>query len=388
MLDRVLGLDSAQSPNHVGAMLILNSNAAHLRTVESRLRARATADRGSPDLQVERHRLPFPGSRSQLFRLVESLHVGPLRRGLPPWEAHFIDGLPTALSALYVKAHHSTTDGLGGLHELLEVLDLQVGSSPSVTPLSGAKSLSASLSLLIASCIRPLVRPAPRLPFNRPVGPARRIIALDFPVDVLQRLARSTGSTVNDVLLSAVAEGLHRDAVLYRETTSGQFARVFVPVSVRRPTDPPMGNLVAAVAVEMPLASSSLRDRIELTRRRTKRARTRVSEAGVNAAICTTALPLALLCGVASRIGVKRQWMYNLTVSNLGSTGTQKDQGDLGLLEFYPLTSLALDLAISVCVITHSSNLYVSLIGDARVSGDLEVIAAGIRDCLSDSIGP
>ncbi len=57
--------------------------------------------------------LPAPGTERQLLDLVAALYQDPYDRSRPLWQFFIIDGLEGGRSALFWKAHHTITDGIG-----------------------------------------------------------------------------------------------------------------------------------------------------------------------------------------------------------------------------------------------------------------------------------
>jgi diacylglycerol O-acyltransferase len=72
---------------------------------------------------------------------------------------------------------------------------------------------------------------APRSSLNRRVGHQRRFAVLRYDLDLIKRVAHGFSVTVNDVLLTAVAGGLHRLLTARGETTEGVILRVMVPIA-------------------------------------------------------------------------------------------------------------------------------------------------------------
>src|SRR4051812_27576347 len=67
------------------------------------------------DYHVRRVALPPPGSDRQLFDLVSVLLQEPPDRTRPLWQFVAIEGLSEGRGALFVKMHHTITDGKGGI---------------------------------------------------------------------------------------------------------------------------------------------------------------------------------------------------------------------------------------------------------------------------------
>jgi len=111
----------------------------------------------------------------------------------------------------------------------------------------------------------------PRGPFDGPTGPARRFATADVPFDRLRMVKRVLGGTINDVVLAAVAIGLHELLASRGESTKGRSLRVLVPVSVRSKAEAgDVGNRVAPAFVEIPIGAMSPRSRLAKVRRATE----------------------------------------------------------------------------------------------------------------------
>src|SRR4051794_30748145 len=67
------------------------------------------------DYHVRHVALPSPGSDQQLFELASVLLQEPPDRTRPLWLFYAIDGLSEGRGALFVKMHHTITDGKGGI---------------------------------------------------------------------------------------------------------------------------------------------------------------------------------------------------------------------------------------------------------------------------------
>jgi WS/DGAT/MGAT family acyltransferase len=72
-----------------------------------------------PELDAEHHlrsvAIASPGSLRQALDLVALLEPVPFDPERPPWDCTLIEGLEDGRAALYLRAHHVVTDGLGGI---------------------------------------------------------------------------------------------------------------------------------------------------------------------------------------------------------------------------------------------------------------------------------
>ena len=76
------------------------------------------------DYHLRHSALPAPGSQRELGVLVSRLHSSKMDRRYPLWECHVIEGLEEDRWSLYMKAHHSQVDGVGGIRLLQRILSV------------------------------------------------------------------------------------------------------------------------------------------------------------------------------------------------------------------------------------------------------------------------
>jgi diacylglycerol O-acyltransferase / wax synthase len=93
------------------------------------------------------------------------------------------------------------------------------------------------------------LRSAPASPLNQPLSPLRTLAWVQRPLDDLRTVKRAYGTTVNDVLLAAVAGGLR--SFLARQGEEPVALKTMVPVSVRE-EGAELGNQISFVFAELP----------------------------------------------------------------------------------------------------------------------------------------
>jgi WS/DGAT/MGAT family acyltransferase len=227
----------------------------------------------------------------------------------PLWEMTVVEGLPEGRAALVMVFHHSLTDGIGGVQLAMELFDAQRAPDADeqpVTPTSAedlaglrlaweslgydARRLSNLVRALPGASVRAAYRTA-RSPlaaargtvrtaasiarFVRPVydtkSPlmrgrrlSRSFDVLDVPLADLHRAGHATGGHLNDAFLGAVTGGLRR----YHEHYGAQVdqLRVTLPISLRRPEDPPGGNLITLVRLAVPAGLADPAERMAAIR--------------------------------------------------------------------------------------------------------------------------
>ena len=251
---------------------------------------------------IHRATLPAPGDDAALQEFVSSQLSTALPRDRPLWQIHLIDGYGQG-SAVYSRLHHAMADGMALMQVLLsltdEVADPAVVPSPAVV--SDRGPLSALVHLVGAAGTALL--DAPRLLTTAHTGdvvktawqsagvttkllrahnpnsavageatPSKAAIwAPPIPLADIAALGHRTGTTVNDVLMAALAGAL--STYLGNGTGSGATPDIptMVPVNLR-PVDQPLprelGNRFALVLFSLPSSLDTPFARLAETKRR------------------------------------------------------------------------------------------------------------------------
>lgn len=258
-----------------------------------------------PTGHVRRFTLPEPGDDQALQDHVNSFISTPLPRDRPLWEMHLIDGYGSG-SAVYSRLHHAMADGIALTRVLLSMTDAEPDALPaddslgetrhrgpvdSVVHLAGSVAETAGSAVLdlphllspsfaedAFTLARQTTGIATKLTFTR--NPAssiagtagvrkRAVWAPPIPLDDVIEAGHRTGTTVNDVLVAALAGAVasylrwHDGAALDIPT--------MVPVNVR-PLDEPLprelGNRFALVLFALPSGLETPFARLAETKRR------------------------------------------------------------------------------------------------------------------------
>ncbi len=148
----------------VGALIILDGPPDHQalllrltdlkgKTKRLRLRPDGSTVRGRPfwieddDLAADQHlrvlSVAPPGSTRQALDLTAVLDAVPFDPERSPWDVTLIEGLEGGRAALYARAHHALTDGIGGIRLLTRALDQPAPSRVVAEPPPPTKSKSA-----------------------------------------------------------------------------------------------------------------------------------------------------------------------------------------------------------------------------------------------------
>ncbi|MFF0816018.1 wax ester/triacylglycerol synthase family O-acyltransferase [Rhodococcus sp. NPDC003318] len=227
---------------------------------------------------VQHDALPQPGGIAELMDLVSRLHAGLLDRSRPLWEMHLIEGLADGRFAVYMKIHHSLTDGVSAMRLLRSALSgdesargmaapweprapklglAAVGSTVGAVDLAGAAiraarevagdvvgilpALADTVDRAIHGRGGSLSLASPSSLFNVPIGGARRFAAGSWQLERLRLVAKHADASINDVVL-AMCSGALREFLAEGDALPAQPLHALVPVSLRQPSDGSSGE--------------------------------------------------------------------------------------------------------------------------------------------------
>ncbi len=265
-----------------------------------------------PSFNVHYHvrhtRLPHPGTLRQLKRLVGRVFSQRLDRDKPLWELWLVEGLEGDRVAFISKVHHCMVDGVSGAELIAALLTTEPMQKPEAPALWKPRPAPSTLALgagevsrlfgaprAVAGAVGRLLRDEgnarsqlqmrlqamgrvvsdsslPTLaPFNRPVGPHRRMDWVRLSLDEIKQTGRALGATVNDVVLATTAGAFARYLSVDRgEDLNAMRFRVMTPVSMHRAGEDDFGNRVSAWTLELPIQESDPRARVDRIREATR----------------------------------------------------------------------------------------------------------------------
>ncbi len=379
-----------------------------------------------PQLNLEYHirhtALPAPGSEEQLRTLAARIFSQRLDRTKPLWEMWLVDGVDGDRFAIISKAHHALVDGVAGMDITTVLFDTVADPEPlpatepwaprpepsSAQLLGEALVERATSPAEIVRGVRAVFRAprhaaraaidgleaagtfartglgAPRSPFNVEIGPYRRFATVQVPLAELKRIKNVTGSTVNDVVLTAVAGALSRYLRSHGHTTHGLELRALVPISVRTADEQgALGNHVSSYMAPLPIWCDNPLKRLN-----------RVSEAmgdlkeskqAVGATLMTELADFAppTIAGQAARLQ-SRQRFFNLVVTNI--PGPQFPLYLMGreLFAVFPMVPLAKRQAVCFGIMSYNGQINFGITADYDAMGDLEALAADLEASLKE----
>lgn len=239
--------------------------------------------RFSLDHHLVSEKLPAPADEAALQAFLGELASQTLPERRPPWRIHLLPY--QGGTALAIRIHHAIGDGLALVHVLLSLADRpaevrmadgaeqpapparstllsSVARATQLVP-EGADHLAALVRLLLFS-------PDPKTRFKGPLGMQKALVwSRPFRLEDFKRVGRATGSTVNDVLMAALAGALRRYLLAHGPLARTLQVRGVIPVNLRRAAEAhELGNRFGLVFLQLPLGVGSARARLVEVRRR------------------------------------------------------------------------------------------------------------------------
>jgi diacylglycerol O-acyltransferase / wax synthase len=351
---------------------------------------------------VQVRRLPAPGDEPQLLRVVEELRRQRLPAGRPLWAVWLLPGLPDGRIGLFVRLHHVVADGIAGMATLATLLDGTPDRAappewrPAPLPSTGEllvdnlRRRAAELRRTGAALLRPTVtlrrvrsnwpaarelflgRPGSRTSLDRLVGPDRNLALVRGDLEVVLGIAHAHDATVNDVLLTATAEGLRGLFRSRRESVEDVVVPIYVPVSLRDgQLGRAAGNRIGQMIVPLPLAAADPGQRLQLV----------AQESARRKALARPSLGAVFRSRVASGLMVKlivRQ-RINLTSTDLTGPAIPLSFAGAPVLEVFPLLNLLGNVTLGIAGMSYAGRFGVLLVADADTVPDLEVLSTTLQ---------
>lgn len=381
---------------------------------------------------VRRSLLPPPGGWDQLCALAEAVMAQPLDRSRPLWELYLVDGLDDGSQAVLLKLHHAIADGLGAMNVAQHLFGLADGNGGVLRRLRAVSSARppdpverpvclpapppsrarlfwltlgshtaapwrAFGGAITRTCRHParsfrrageilvgiwqLARAggAPRCKLNRPVEARRRIVLTEVPLERIKRIRGKLGGTLNDIVLTLIAEGLHE--LLEQRGDHPGTMRVMVPVAVRPPGQAAApGTWTSALSLDVPVGAMRPAERLAAVRDLTKRAKRSHQALGATFLMQVVgAWAPAAVHARAARFVYRGCW-FNLIVTTLRGMASAVDLAGARVMVAYPLMPLAEDVGVTAAAMTWGDRLTIGLTADAGIIPDLELVSAALLE--------
>lgn len=263
---------------------------------------------------VHRFRMPPPGDKAMLQRLVSHYMSQQLDFSRPLWDFTLVEGYGEGC-ALISRIHHSIADGIALVSVMLSMTDKEPDapwSGPMEEPRRrrdrnpvaaflrpATKAIETTVHMadnVVHEGMEALIHPAKAMELTRlgmsTAGAAAKLALMgadpptilkgplqiqkgaawseNIPLTDVKAVGKVLGGTVNDVLLTAVAGALRRYLIERDQPTDDLNIRAVIPVNLR-PIDivsPKLGNFFGLVFLSLPLGIEDPFDRLHELKRR------------------------------------------------------------------------------------------------------------------------
>ncbi|MGF1467663.1 MAG: wax ester/triacylglycerol synthase family O-acyltransferase [Sandaracinaceae bacterium] len=357
--------------------------------------------------------LPAPGDERQLKRLCGRILSQKLDRHKPLWEMWLVEGLEGDRLAVITKTHHCMVDGASGTHLLLELLSTSPEPAIEEAPPWRPEHPPSRLELIQKAIEHRIQRPLAALrrtaraayehpgetiervtatasaarhaleawartssptPFNRPIGPHRRLDWLRMDLREIKRSKQALGGTVNDIILAIVGGAIGR---YFRSLGSSQADleamrfRVFCPVSMRHQDESgDWGNRVVMVVTDLPIHLEDPVERLAVVRRNMDEIKASHQAEGADLAVTLGEWSSPTMVAWAVQASYERL-PANMLVTNV--PGPQVPLYLLGsrMLEAYPVVPLYRNHALGIALFSYDGGIFFGFNSDWDALPDL-----------------
>jgi diacylglycerol O-acyltransferase len=342
-----------------------------------------------PDFELSYHvrrvSLAGRGSRRDQYDFAQQQGQIPLDPARPLWEVTLVTGLDDGSCALLYKFHHAISDGTGGPRLFAEIFAEEPGSiAPDLPPKPAVEDVTATeitkdrlgqLPYQLAGAAAGIagdavgvglrVAQSPRSTLDRAfgyVGSLRRTLtesvaepspllarrglrrhwaSVQGPVAELRAASHKLGCSLNDAYIAALCGGLGA----YHEQLGTPVSEIplALPVSIRRPEDPPDTNRFVGVRIAAPIGVSDIAERAGLIGERIRKARSEPALTAISAlAPAISLMPLWLVSSLGST------QVSDVQASNLPSWPTRRYLGTAKLTATISFGPTAMSAMMSV----------------------------------------
>jgi WS/DGAT/MGAT family acyltransferase len=337
----------------------------------------------------------------------------PLDRHRPLWEMHVVEGLPDGRAGLIMKLHHAVLDGPSGAELMVQLLDFERHPTATAAPTAplrvdppltraeldrvarrrasqgvprAAAEMRNAADVLAATqrwalehldVVVPGTFDAPRTPFNQPITARRAVRFTGVPLDVLDKVRRDTGSTVNDVVLAITGGALRRYLLRHHALPASPLVAM-VPVSTRDNRAATGGNHLSALLTTLATNVGDPVERLAQITRVTNAVKLRHDGTGLGSlgGLFDVVPPRAGqgLARLAGRLRLTR-WgplSFNVVVSNVPGPDVPFYCNGALVESAYPMGPITDWSAINVTVVSYRRYLAFGLVACPDVVPDID----------------
>jgi diacylglycerol O-acyltransferase len=371
-----------------------------------------------PDVDLEPHvhlgRIPTPGGRHELCRLVSELARRPLDLSRPPWEMWLLDGFEGGGSVVVIKVSHALADG-GATAELLR---LGFGAFGRIEPAEPAPGRLGLVRDALVDALRDLFVGVPRLvrrslevrrqrkgepaargtihtlsapdvPINVPITPERSFYYETVPLRDAREVRSAFGVPVNDVIWATVAGGLRRYLAERDALPAEPLVSAMVATTRKRDEEAFWGNRVCFFMTSLPTDVEDPAERIRRSHEACGAVKREAALArGAQLEDWYALFPpfLVKLVGVFERLAMRRFGMRPSNVIVSSVRGPEEPlEGELGRISnFVSVGHLKNVLGLNITVWSYADHLNFALYACPVAVPDIEAVGRHLQDSFRE----
>lgn len=384
----------------------------------------ATDDVIDYDYHVRHSAVPNPGRVLELLQLTSRWHGALLDRHRPLWECHVVEGLADGRVAIYSKIHHSMVDGVAAIKLMRRSLSEDPEARDCVPPWllasrdrgaersrsfdpwglarAGADAAGEMAGLVPTGfkIARQVLRDgditlprAPKTILNGPVGGARRFAAQSWEIARIQQVAKSSATTLNDVILAMVAGAL-REYLLEQHALPDEPMTAMVPISLALRGDSAGqdaggeergGNQVGAIVVSLATDRENASTRLEEISYSANQAKKIMGDLTPSQILALSAIQMAplALAPVPGFVRYSRP-PFNVIVSNVPGPTEEMYFNGARLDGMYPVSIVLDGQALNITLTSRKGHLDIGLIGCRRSVPHLQRLLQHLENALAE----
>jgi diacylglycerol O-acyltransferase / wax synthase len=249
-----------------------------------------------------------------------------------------------------------------------------------LSPVRAARQGAAGALRVTKALSHSLLAAAPPSALNQSLSPLRRLAWTERPLADLRTVKRSFHTTLNDVMLAAVAGGIRTYLADRGERPTP--LKAMVPVSLRGSGDE-LGNHISFVFAELPCQEPDPLTRLSRVHQTmSARKRDREPEGTDLALRAAEHAPVALQHAISKLMASSRT--FNLVVSNIPGPPQPLYMSGCPLQAIYPVVPLADQHAVSVGMTTVADRACFGVYVDREALPDAERLARSIDAAVGE----
>ena len=218
-----------------------------------------------------------------------------------------------------------------------------------------------------------------------PLTGPRKLAWQQLRFDEVHAVAEALGGTINDTVLTALADALGRYLRQRAERTAGLTLRVLTPVNLRHDgEETSLGNRVSFMLVGLPADEGDPIERFKTIRGEVTSLKETGQAAGLDVLAATLGMMPAPVHSILGRTLTMPNTLANLVCTNVPGPLVPLYCMGHRMVAHYPWVPLGWRMGMSIAVMSYDRGMYFALSGDARAPDDVTTIVGHLADAFAD----